>query len=87
MIDHCFSINEQIITWKVCLPPFDFNHNVLFFQSKLLWSEEKQNYFVKRDKKIFLMKNLIEIWPLQIGEQFNNKETVMKCLQNLTDFF
>ena len=33
------------------------------------------------------MKNLIEIWLLQIGEQFINKETAMKCLQSLTEFF
>ena len=33
------------------------------------------------------MKNLIEIWLLQIGEQFLNKETAMKCLQSLTEFF
>ena len=33
------------------------------------------------------MKNLIEISLLQIGEQFINKETAMKCLQILTDFF
>ena len=28
-----------------------------------------------------------EIWLLQIGEQFIIKETEMKCLQSLTDFF
>ena len=33
------------------------------------------------------MKNLIEIWLLQIGKQFINKETAMKCLQSLTEFF
>ena len=33
------------------------------------------------------MKKLIEILLLQIGEQFNNRETVMKCLQSLTEFF
>ena len=33
------------------------------------------------------MKNLIEVWFLQNGEQFINKETAMKYLQSLTDFF
>ena len=33
------------------------------------------------------MKNLIENWLLHIGEQFINKETAMKCLQSLTEFF
>ena len=33
------------------------------------------------------MKNLIEIWLLQIGEKFINKEIVMKSLQSLTEFF
>ena len=48
LIDHCFSSNEQIFTWKVCLPPFDIDHNVLFFQSKLFcWKKKK--YFIKRD--------------------------------------
>ena len=35
LIDHCFSTNEQITSWKSCLPPFDIDHNVIFFQSKL----------------------------------------------------
>ena len=30
LIDHCFSTNEQITSWKVCLPPFDIDHNVVF---------------------------------------------------------
>ena len=39
LIDHCFSTNEQITSWKVCLPPFDIDHNVIFFQSKLFLLE------------------------------------------------
>ena len=35
LIDHCFSTNKQITSWKVCLPPFDIDHNIIFFQSKL----------------------------------------------------
>ena len=54
LIDHCFSTNEQITIWKVCLPPFDIDHNVIFFQSKLFLLEEKQNYFFKRDTKNFV---------------------------------
>ena len=53
LIDHCFSTNEQITSWKVCLPPFDIDHNLIFFQSKLFLSE-KQNYFIKRDTKNFV---------------------------------
>ena len=37
-------------------------------------------------QKILSRKNLIEIWLLQIGEQFINKETAMKCLQSSTKF-
>ena len=87
LIDHCFSSNKQITSWKVCLPPFDIDHNVIFFQSKLLLLEEKQNFFLNEIQKILSRKNLIEIWLLQIGEQFINKETAMKCLQSLTKFF
>ena len=87
LIDHCFSSNKQITSWKVCLPPFDIDHYVIFFQSKLLLLEEKQNFFLNEIQKILSRKNLIEIWLLQIGEQFINKETAMKCLQSLTKFF
>ena len=34
LIDHCFSTNDQITSWKVCLPPLDIDHNVIFFHSK-----------------------------------------------------
>ena len=47
----------------------------------------KQNFFLNEIQKILSRKNLIEIWLLQIGEQFINKETAMKCLQSLTKFF
>ena len=33
------------------------------------------------------MKNLIEIWLLQIGEQIINEEIAIKGLQSLTEFF
>ena len=82
LTDHYFSTNQQITSWKVGLPPFNIDHNVIFFQI-----EEKQNYFIKRDTKNLSMKNSIDIWLLQIGEQFINKETAMKCLQSLTEFF
>ena len=32
LIDHCFSTNEQITSWKVFLPPFEVYHNVIFFR-------------------------------------------------------
>ena len=54
MIDHCFSSNEQITSWKVCLPSFDIDHSVIFFQNKLFLLEEKQNYYIKRDKRNFV---------------------------------
>ena len=54
LIDHCFSTNKQITSLKVCLPPFDIDHNVIFFQSKLFLLEEKQNYFIKPDTKNFV---------------------------------
>ena len=41
LIDHCFSNNERITCWKVCLPPFDIDHNVIFFRANFLL-EEKQ---------------------------------------------
>ena len=34
LIEHCFSTNEQITNWKVCLPAFGTDHNIIFFQSK-----------------------------------------------------
>ena len=86
LIDYCFSTNEQITSWKVCLPPFDIDHNLISFQSKLFLLENKI-IFLNEIQKILSMKILMEIWLLQIGEQFINKETAMKCLQSLTEFF
>ena len=37
LIDHRFSTNEQITSWKVCLPLFDINLNVIFLHSKLFF--------------------------------------------------
>ena len=34
LIDHCFSTNEQITSWKICLPPFGIDHNIIFFSYK-----------------------------------------------------
>ena len=86
LIDHYFSTNEQITSWKVCLPPFNIDHNVIFFQSKL-FNRRKTKLFFKRDTEKLSMKNSIDIWLLQIREQFIKKETAMKCLQILTEFF
>ena len=52
MIDHCFSTNEQIISWKNCLPPFDNDYSEFFSEQTLL--EEKQNYFIHRETKNFV---------------------------------
>ena len=54
LIGYSFSTKEHITSWKVCLPPFDIDHNVIFFQSKFFLLEEKQSYFIKRDTKNFV---------------------------------
>ena len=59
LIDHRFLTNEQITSWKVCLPLFDIDRNVIFFQSKLFLLEEKQNCFIERDTKNFVDEKLI----------------------------
>ena len=51
--DHCFLTNEQINTSKICLLPFDIDHNIFLFQSKLLLLEGKQSYFFRRQTKKF----------------------------------
>ena len=43
LIDHCSSPNEQITSWKVCLPPFDIDHYVIFFRAKFLLLEKNKN--------------------------------------------
>ena len=45
LIDNCFPTNEQITSWKACLPPFDIDHNVIFFQSKFFLLEKKTKLF------------------------------------------
>ena len=51
LIDHCFSNNEQVTSWKICLPLFDIDHNVMFSQSKLFFVRRKINYYYTRYKK------------------------------------
>ena len=42
LIDHCLLTSEQMTSWKICLPPFDFND--IFFQSKLFsFENERRN--------------------------------------------
>ena len=47
LIDDCFSTNEEITSWKVCLPPFGIDRNVIFVFRADFLLEEIQNYFIK----------------------------------------
>ena len=32
LIDHCFMAKNQIVEWKVCLPPIEVDHNIIFIR-------------------------------------------------------
>ena len=54
LIDHCFMTKNQIVEWKVCLPPIEVDHNIIFYQSNLVMigSNEDTNFF-RRNLKFF----------------------------------
>ena len=58
LIDHCFSTNEQITSWKICLPPFDIEYNVFCFRA---------NFFCKRKTKVFYSTR----FKIFVDEKFN----------------
>ena len=45
LIDHCFSTNEQITSWKVCLPPLDIDQNLIFFSEQAFFDRKKTKLF------------------------------------------
>ena len=87
LIGHCFSTNEHITSWKIFVPLFDINHNVIFFRANFFVRGKSKIILLNEIQKILSMKNLIEIWVLPIGGQFINKEPAMKCLQSSTECF
>ena len=89
LIDYCFSTNEQITSWKVCLTPFDIDHNILLFQSKFFLLEEKQNYFIKRDTKNFVIEKFNRDLALadwrKVHQQRNCDEMFAEFYKNFFD--
>ena len=61
-IDHCFSTDEQITSWKVLLLS-DIDHNVIFLEQTFLL-EEKQNYCIEQDTKNFVDEKIIKVLAL-----------------------
>ena len=53
LVDHCFMTKNQIVAWKVCLPPIEVDHNIIFYQSSLEMIGRNENtYFFKRNMKV-----------------------------------
>ena len=54
LIDHCFMTKNQIVEWKVCLPPIEVDHNIIFYQSNLeMIGRNEDTYFFRRNMKFF----------------------------------
>ena len=54
LIDHCFMTKTQIVEWKICLPPIEVDHNIMFYQSNLeMIVRSEDTYFFKRNMKFF----------------------------------
>ena len=50
LIDHCFITKNQIVEWKVCLPPIEVDHNIIFYQSNLeMIGSDEDTYFFRRN--------------------------------------
>ena len=53
-IDHCFITKNQIVEWKVCLPPIEVDHTIIFYQSNLeMIGRDEDIYFFRRNMKFF----------------------------------
>ena len=45
---------NQIVEWKVCLPPIEVDHNIIFYQSNLeMIGRNEDTYFFRRNMKFF----------------------------------
>ena len=45
---------NQIVEWKVCLPPIEVDHNIIFYQSILeMIGRNEDKYFFRRNMKYF----------------------------------
>ena len=45
---------NQIVEWKICLPPIEFDHNIIFYQSNLeMIGRNEDAYFFRRNMKFF----------------------------------
>ena len=79
LIDRCFMAINQIVEWKVFLPPIDVSHNIIFYQSNLeMIGRKEDNYYFRRN----IGENSTGIWLLRTGDLCINRKIVMKCLQN-----
>ena len=54
LIDYCFMTKNQTVEWKVCLPPIEVDHNIIFYQSNLeMIGRNEDTYFLRRNRKFF----------------------------------
>ena len=54
LIDHRFMKKTQIVEWKVCLPPIEVDHNIIFYQSNSeMIGRNEDTYFFRRNMKFF----------------------------------
>ena len=45
---------NQIVEWKICLPPIEVDHNIRFYQSNLeMIGRNEDAYFFRRNMKLF----------------------------------
>ena len=58
LINHCFMTKNQIVGWKVCLPPIEVDHNIIFYQSNLeMIGKNEDTYLFRRNVKFFSGEN------------------------------
>ena len=54
LIDHCFMTKNQIVDWKVGLPPIEADHKIIFYQINLeMIGRNEDTYFYRRIMKYF----------------------------------
>ena len=54
LINHCFMTKKRIVEGKVCLPPIEIDHNIIFYQSNLeMIGRNEDTYFFRVNMKFF----------------------------------
>ena len=88
LIDHCFMTKNQIVKWKVCLPPIEVDHNIIFYQSNLeMIGRHEDTYFFRRNLKIFPGENFNRDLPFADWRPMYQEENCDEMFTKFNEIF